>query len=156
MSGAVTAKEGVDIANVAKATATFSNGVADALAKLAASGAITTDLTDLLADDATVTITINDAGTLTAAAADLKAIGGATSGAVNIANAAEIDGTAADVTAALVDAGLPGPRLLRLRGSVPFGAACADRPGVACCFGPARLSPHGPRHAPLGICCGCG
>ena len=104
VSGAVTAKEGADIANVAKATATFSNGVADALDKLAASGAITTDLTHLLGDDATVTITINDAGTLTAAAADLKAIGGATSGAVDVANAVAISGTAADVTAALVDA----------------------------------------------------
>ncbi|MDA8954878.1 hypothetical protein N9H24_02775, partial [Planktomarina temperata] len=104
VSGAVTAKEGADIAGVAKATTTFSNGVADALDKLAASGAITTDLTGLLADDATVTITINDAGTLTAAAADLKAVGGATSGAVNVANAAAISGTAADVTAALVDA----------------------------------------------------
>ena len=104
VSGAVTAKQGADIASVAKATATFSNGVADALDKLAASGAITTDLTGLLGDDATVTITINDAGTLTAAAADLKAIGGATSGAVNVANAAAISGTAADVTAALVTA----------------------------------------------------
>ena len=100
----MTAKQGADIAGVAKATATFSNGVADTLDKLAASGAITTDLTHLLGDDATVTITINDAGTLTAAAADLKAIGGATSGAVNVANAAAISGTAADVTAALVDA----------------------------------------------------
>ena len=64
VSGAVTAKQGADIADVAKATATFSNGVADALDKLAASGAITTDLTHLLGDDATVTITINDAGPL--------------------------------------------------------------------------------------------
>ena len=66
---------------------------ADSLGNL---GALTTGSADA------ITISVNDAEGAELTAANLQALGGKTSGTVTVSNAVDIDGAAAEVTAALV------------------------------------------------------
>ena len=102
VADAVTAAEGAAIATVTNAAASFTTGVVDALGNLSSGGTINSNLNALAGDDTDVAIAISDADNFAAEAADLKVVGGATTGTVTVTNQAAISGNIADVTAALI------------------------------------------------------
>jgi hypothetical protein len=98
VSDVVTAAQGAAIANTTNATATFTLGVADSISNLVTTGAASTNLVAIKTDHGAVPIAISDAS---AAAADLTAIDGATTGVVTGASLTSISGTAAQVAAVM-------------------------------------------------------
>jgi hypothetical protein len=102
ISDAATAAQGAPIATTANVTANFSLGIVDSLANLASSGTISSNLSSITADQPAVVLTINNAGGGTMAAADLSAVGNASTGTVTIINIQTVSGTADEVIAAVV------------------------------------------------------
>jgi hypothetical protein len=102
ISDAATAAQGAPIATTANVTANFSLGIVDSLANLASSGTISSNLSSITADQPAVVLTINNAGGGTMAAADLSAVGNASTGTVTITNTQTVNGTADEVIAAVV------------------------------------------------------
>ena len=105
VADAVTAAGGAAIAMVTNAAASFATGVVDALGNLSSGGTINSNLTAIKNDQSDVAIAINDADNFSAAAADMKVVGSATTGTVTVTNQAAISGNIADVTDALITAG---------------------------------------------------
>ena len=104
VSNAATAAEGAPIATTSNITAAFSSGISDTLANLASSGTISSNLSNITADQGNVVVTISDSAGGTVQAADLSAVGNATTGTVTVSNAQTVTGTQSQVTAALVTA----------------------------------------------------
>ncbi|QVL54205.1 MAG: hypothetical protein KFB97_07965 [Cyanobium sp. M30B3] len=102
ISDAATAAEGAPIASTANITASFTSGISDTLVNLASDGTISANLSSITADQNNVVITITDVAGGTVQAADLSAVGTATTGTVSVTNSQTVNGTADQVVAAVV------------------------------------------------------
>jgi hypothetical protein len=102
VSNAATSAQGEPIATTANITASFTSGISDTLANLASSGTISSNLSSITADQGNVVVTISDIAGGTLQAADLSAVGSATTGAVSVTNSQTVNGTADQVIAAVV------------------------------------------------------
>jgi hypothetical protein len=100
ISDLATAAQGAPIATTANVTAHFSLGIVDSLSNLASGGSISSNLASITADQSNVVITISNSAGGTVQAADLSAVGNASTGTVAVTNAQTVNGTADEVIAA--------------------------------------------------------
>ena len=102
ISDSITVSNASSIAQTNNITAIFSGGVLDTIANLTNSGSITDDLAAITNDDTDVNITVTDDANTSVKATELSSIGDATTGKVTVSNAIDINGTSAELIAALV------------------------------------------------------
>ena len=106
VTSVVNVNQGEEIAGVNNVQGIFASGLSDSLSSLASGGSSTAKLNTITGDDGDVAITVSDSAfessSATLTAADLSAVGGATTGTVTVTNAIKISGNTTQLTNTLV------------------------------------------------------